>query len=196
VVPITWTAGIDFSATRAEDLLLRGGAPGKRTVMYVMDMFSSGFAAPWPLRSAVRCRDLAGQLVVVQSITAAKCELVQELVGQECDLRWRSLSDWDSSALLPPHICQLGDELRPGCRPEGPEGQRLRERHPLVSGAGPVARRLLDELTDLPGVPAAAPHAAGASDPEVRRQTPERHVGPHVGRPKATPSRAEMRRGV
>ncbi|CAL1162077.1 unnamed protein product [Cladocopium goreaui] len=80
-----------------------------------MDMWSSHFARPLSKQLTLKWRG-AGRLVVVQSITAQKSELVEELVGSGSDLSWKTFSDWDSSALLPPHVCQVGEVLHDGCR--------------------------------------------------------------------------------
>lgn len=50
---------------------------------------------------------LSNPLRVLESVS---CVAPQELVG-DTDLSWQSLSDWDSSALLPPHVCQVGEVL-------------------------------------------------------------------------------------
>merc|ERR1712070_1041595 len=121
-----------------------------------MDMFSSGFASPWPFSRTLRWRAKQGRLVVLQSITANKSELVQELVGGnaagDC-LQWCSFSDWDSTALLPTHVCQFQDGIRPGCRGVGPEAAREREQHHLILQAQRGDLRLLQELTDPQSVP-------------------------------------------
>ncbi|CAJ1383235.1 unnamed protein product [Effrenium voratum] len=128
--PITWTAGIDFTGAAPEDLIQgEERSRGERTLLFAMDMWSSHFARPLPRQSTLRWRN-EGRLVAVQSITAEKHELVQELVGSD-DLRWRSLSEWDSGELLPPHICQVGEVLHEGCRLEPGLGDL--DAHPLLA---------------------------------------------------------------
>lgn len=154
-VPITWTSGIDFVKARAEDMILdqcrhAKDSTGNTTLLFLMDMFSSGFAGSWPAKEVLRMQELAGRLVVIQSITEQKSELVQEpTCGLDGSLRWVSLSDWQSMALMPPHLFHVGDKLLPGCRPAGLSGEMLRLHHPLraQTATEPLLERLLDELT-------------------------------------------------
>lgn len=158
-VPITWTADVDFPQARRAKICPEAPKSGESTLVFTMDMWSSDFAKHWPRKRTLEWRPSAGRLAVIQSITAAKHELVQELVGDEDEgdgpegLRWRSLSDWDSAALLPPHICQVGEVLHEGCRPQGEEGMLMWRRHPLVHRAPLHYRRLLRELTAPTPIP-------------------------------------------
>ncbi|CAE7358751.1 rnf217 [Symbiodinium natans] len=92
--PITWATEVDFSGAGPEEIIpedfqktaVSAGAP--RTLVFCMDMWSSHFARPW---SRTACLDWRqdGRLVAVQSITATKAELVQELEGTGGSLAWR-----------------------------------------------------------------------------------------------------------
>ncbi|CAE7641243.1 rnf217, partial [Symbiodinium sp. CCMP2456] len=112
--PITWTTDVDFSVAGPNEIIPEDFqnpsswecAGAQRTLVFCMDMWSSHFARPWS-RSACLDWRAGGRLVAVQSITATKFELVQELEGEGSSLSWRSHSDWDSRELLPPHICQV-----------------------------------------------------------------------------------------
>eukprot|EP00930_Biecheleria_cincta_P071126 TRINITY_DN58663_c0_g1_i1.p1 TRINITY_DN58663_c0_g1~~TRINITY_DN58663_c0_g1_i1.p1 ORF type:complete len:464 (-),score=22.09 TRINITY_DN58663_c0_g1_i1:23-1414(-) len=161
-VPITWTSDVDFPESYPEDILKHthsgdtasksAGGSEHRTLVFSMDMWSSNFAHYWPIEQTLAWRG-EGRLALIQSITAFKHELVQELVGESSvdseHLRWRSFTDWDSSALLPPHICQVGDVLHSGCQPLGPEGDSRWANHPMIHHVAPgsTERRLLSELT-------------------------------------------------
>lgn len=161
-VPITWTTGIDFPMAWPADIIVPtdvppgDGSSGERTLVFAMDMWSSHFARPWPRDRTLEWRGRSGRLTLIQSLTAQKHELVQELVGHSAPgpeaLRWRSHSEWDSAALLPPHICQVGDAICQGCRAQGPEGELARRAHPLLSEAT-QGRRLLGELTAANHIP-------------------------------------------
>lgn len=151
--PIFWAAPVDFPCASVEEVLCGVGrgdrVAGERVVIYVMDMFSSGFAAFWPLSQAARYRG-DGRLVVLQSITARKDELVLELVGaRDGAPRWRSLSVWDSSMLLPPHVCQIGEGQRPGCRGEGVDVSRALE-ETAARAVWTAHPRLIEELARFP----------------------------------------------
>eukprot|EP00434_Breviolum_minutum_P005829 symbB.v1.2.005140.t1/scaffold226.1/size261315/19 len=113
--PMTWTTDVDFTTATPQDIIpdeFGFSTEGSRNLLFAMDMWSSHFARPLSMQRTLEWRG-EGRLVVVQSITAQKSELVEELVGSvgstSTDLTWRSLSDWDSTELLPPHICQVGE---------------------------------------------------------------------------------------
>ncbi|CAL1126622.1 unnamed protein product [Cladocopium goreaui] len=133
--PVSWCAGVDFSTAAPEQI-----APqGKNALLFLQDMFSSEFASSWPMATA---RSLAHRhrLLLAQSITADKGQLLQELRGDS----WHSWSDWDSQALLPSELCGCC----PGCRPPGLSGEMLWRCHPLLrAGHQEHQRRLLEELT-------------------------------------------------
>jgi len=160
-VPTTWTTGIDFPDAHPANIRrppqsTNRGIGEARALVFAMDMWSSDFAKPWPRDRTLAWRPHSGRLVAIQSITKDKHELVQELVGGESDpdgLCWRSLSDWDSTALLPRHVCQVGDELVDGCRCAGTAGALELRRHPLVHQLRGRDRRLLRELTASAPIP-------------------------------------------
>ncbi|CAJ1398197.1 unnamed protein product [Effrenium voratum] len=138
--PVRWSGGLDFPTASAEALAAESqhGA-----LLFLMDMFSSEFASAWPLHRAQRLQQRCGGLLLAQSITRDRQELLQELNGSS----WRSLSDWDSQALLPSEFCRVGVDTSPGCRPPGLSGEALRLCHPLLRQASGADLQLLEELT-------------------------------------------------
>eukprot|EP00435_Cladocopium_sp_Y103_P031290 s886_g7.t3 len=105
---ITWTSDVDFTSASPADIIPED-VPAARSLLFAMDMWSSHFARPLSKQLTLQWRG-AGRLVVVQSITAQKSELVEELVGSE-DLSWKSFSDWllGDPAGLRWYLMELGD---------------------------------------------------------------------------------------
>eukprot|EP00746_Dinoflagellata_sp_MGD_P029105 gnl/MRDRNA2_/MRDRNA2_168868_c0_seq1.p1 gnl/MRDRNA2_/MRDRNA2_168868_c0~~gnl/MRDRNA2_/MRDRNA2_168868_c0_seq1.p1 ORF type:complete len:409 (+),score=74.35 gnl/MRDRNA2_/MRDRNA2_168868_c0_seq1:137-1363(+) len=108
-LPITWIAGVDFPASDAmfgrEDAF-----HGNRTLLFVMDMFSSGFAADWTPDRIEGWRQAVGQdaLILMQTITRTRSDLVQKYAtNEDGEGHWVSLSHWESSYLMPEILCEI-----------------------------------------------------------------------------------------
>jgi len=146
-VPITWSSGVDFPTVRSGDICqdISGDVcqdissldESQNVLIFAMDMWSSNFARQWWPKEMMTWRPKCGRLVVIQSITAGKHELVRELVGdvEKKTLAWQSFSDWKSEKLLPTHIWQCG------VKPDSLYG------HPLILQSDDLqVRRVLREL--------------------------------------------------
>jgi len=99
-IPISWVQGVDFPASNP---MFGRPASGDKTVVFVMDMFASKFASEWKLPKQQLWFDAVGKeaFVLIQTIVEDRNQLVQQFNGSV----WSSLSDWDSSPLMPALIC-------------------------------------------------------------------------------------------
>lgn len=67
---------MDFPLAKAHEIAPQSGGTG---LLYLQDMFSSEFACGWPLSGALALQQRFQRLLVAQSITARKGELLQVL---------------------------------------------------------------------------------------------------------------------
>jgi len=109
---IHWAQNVDFPHSAP---LFGMPATGSKTLVFVMDMFASNYASTWPLAKQKDWHTLVGKdnFVLMQTICSQRQELVQEFDGSS----WTSLSNWDSSPLMPSLVCgkHHGDHWRPCC---------------------------------------------------------------------------------
>uniref|UniRef100_A0A7S1RZI8 Uncharacterized protein n=1 Tax=Alexandrium catenella TaxID=2925 RepID=A0A7S1RZI8_ALECA len=155
-----------------------------------MDMFSSGFAAPWSLERVAAWRRHAGEggLFMVQTHTLVRAGLVQEFINGSIGGSWQSRSAWNSSRLLPEFVClHKGRRHRCDCSAPAREGAAaaawLREVAACDSAAGRRATSGLcgeeaaQVYSELFGTYASIPLPPEASNETCGSAVPVRHLG-------------------